>query len=911
MSKLLHCTECGQILQQPVTLACGSSVCLSCYRHLALPCPVRPAVAFSASLFAPAPHAADLAPALLRCPSSTCSKRVHRRFGNPGVDVVSLAIVSAATTLSPSLSSELLLQTLQKEVECCLCCSLFVQPVTAPCGHTFCRQCAIDARNRCRPACPVCRKPLPNDVFFRKRPTNKLIAKTVEWVKACTDTPLSRPPSSLRNSPSSSALQCFINSLPRYSPTQPPSGPPKLPKNQFIIPIFVSCKTIMPGIPCFMQLFEPRYRTMIAKILEINQKRGDEDCQWDSMVYGVCIKVPEKGLPYTGIKRRRSNNDSINSTISTSTTMVDKDEVTVVRPTVFASSSSVSMFSSASSSSCATVFANTTCARFGRSVFSSGASCPNLPSTYSSAPPSPWIIPCHTRVGCTSEYMDFGTALKLRSIRPIFDDPPPDHDPSTPDACRSGVSSVTPAVGEVGAQSTVVSTAGRTSSSSSTDTTNSSEYDYDDEDDEMDIDEDEEWGSQEGGDGETPLRSHSQLTNGSRRSSNRPNSSASHSAAPRSSPRAAATESPLPVLPNHQQQQQQQAQNQQQQHHPTAELSRYLVDGIGSWRFKVLERGVCDDGLNLALVERLEDLDFEDEECAGLDIVNAALAEKEDATDSPLSRPLEVCTMSECDCAASKRPKLSTASTPSTMDTLSTTKYQDASSMDYTHGSQLKGITRCTPTSSTSTTSATSATTPDTDNNYTCPMSEFFKSTHLSSFAKCMYSGVQYLACTKQPPFPFDIDEVTPLKLHDTPTTATTTNLIYSHTQNEYLQSLYTRLSTIVQEITTHLNTTFLNQQESTTSSITTAYANALHFKLIHGDVPSCTPNTSEAAEHLTYWVTNLLDLSEVCKNEILRHDLGGVDGRVEWVLGVVEEMRRLRGSGGQAMIGDLLKVKF
>ncbi|KAJ3026586.1 UNVERIFIED_CONTAM: hypothetical protein HDU68_005404 [Siphonaria sp. JEL0065] len=650
---------------------------------------------------------------------------------------------------------------------------------------------------------------------------------------------------------------------------------------------------------------------MIAKILEINQKRGDEDCQLDSMVYGVCVKVPEKGLPSSGIKRRRSNNDRLNAAISTSTSMVDKDEVTVVRPA--ASSSSASISSSASTSYCATPFANTACAGFGRSVFSSGASCPNLPSTYSSAPPSPWIIPCHTRVGCTSEYMDFGTALKLRSIRPIFDQPPPDHDPSTPDACRSGVSLVTPVVGEVPAQPTPMPTGGRTSSSSSTDTTNSSEYDYDDEDDEMDIDEDEEWGSQESGDEEIPFRPHSQLTNGSRRSSNRPNSSASHPAAPRSSPlRAATTASPLPFLPNHQHQQ---TQNQQQLRTSatTAIPSRYLVDGIGTWRFKVLERGVCDDGLNLALVERLEDMDFEDEECAGLDVVNAALAEKEDAANNPLRQPAEVCTMAECDCATSKKAKASAFATSisQTMDTMSTTKYQNTSSMDYTHELTVqlpKAKSRCT-TSSTSMTATTP--TPDTDNNYTCPMSEFFKSTHLSSFAKCMYSGVQYLACTKQPLFPFDIYEVAPSKPHEA---TTTTNLAYSQTQNEYLQSLYTRLSNLVQEITTHLNTAFLHQQESTgTTSITTAYANALHFKLIHGDVPSCIPNTaSEAAEHLTYWVANLLDLSEVSKNEILRHDLGGVDGRVEWVLGVVAEMKRVRcADGGEVKIGDLLKVKF
>ncbi|KAI9331882.1 hypothetical protein BDR26DRAFT_921959 [Obelidium mucronatum] len=928
---LLFCTHCRQPLTAPVTLPCGWSVCLGCLDALevggsAPDAAAAPASAPAHTLFGD-PHA--LAPRrLVRCPAPRgCGKRLHRRAAAAGVDVVAqklVALARAQTQTQTQTQAGDLLRAVAAEVECCLCCAVFAQPVTAPCGHSFCRQCAVETRNKCRPACPVCRQLLPGAVYFERRPTNKLIATTVEWVKACLNIPPVRPPV-LRHASSSSSLQCFLNSLPRCSPAQPPIGPPKLLKNQFIIPIFVSCKTILPGVPCFMQFFEPRYRRMILKLMEINRKRGDEECQLDSMVYGVCVKVPlEQNLnTVAGIKRRRSANSSA-------------DTIVVTGGDTLRNANS----NGRSSPACA--------ALFGRSVFG-GACCSSLPSTYSSAPESPWITPSATRPGSTSEYMEFGTALKLRSVRPIFDNPPPNHDPSTPDACRTGA----PATTNTTTTSGDTTLSGRNTSNSS----GSSEYYEDnDDDDDMDIDEEEEeeeegWSSS--GDEETPLRLSS--------SRSRPTVSSS------------APGQPLPSLPQQQRQHQQQ-QQQQQAKYTCPEPSRYLVDGIGSWRFKVLERGVCDDGLNLALVERIEDLDFEDEECVGLDVVNGAIdMDNQDISghggvgiDGKQNR--EVCTMAECDCSASKRAKTrpSTHSTSTTIyttssnqqDILSTAKYEEPKSTVTTAAAQNTSsiIPRGTTTSRLST-----VPTPDSADNYTCPMSEFFKSTHLSSFAKCMYSGVQYLACTKQPPFPFDL--TLPLEseslqqehhkhdhhehhyhhLHHHHHDAKTghlqlVNLRYSKTQAAYILSLYQQLSRLVQEIIGYLNASFLEQQQKMqqqqqqqqhdggpVSCPSTAYANALHFKLIHGDVPTlataaaaATSSGGDAAEALvelmTFWVANLLDVNEVVKNELLRDDIGGVDGRVEWVLHVVEELRRSRGGGDEGSgggIAGLLKVKF
>ena len=46
-----------------------------------------------------------------------------------------------------------------ESLECTVCLSVFVCPVTLACGHTFCRDCSEGALNRGRNSqCPLCRR---------------------------------------------------------------------------------------------------------------------------------------------------------------------------------------------------------------------------------------------------------------------------------------------------------------------------------------------------------------------------------------------------------------------------------------------------------------------------------------------------------------------------------------------------------------------------------------------------------------------------------------------------------------------------------------------------------------------------------------------------------------------------------
>lgn len=56
------------------------------------------------------------------------------------------------------------------DFECTLCCRLMWQPVTTPCGHSFCRTC-LDRCMDHTPACPLCKTSLEEVVFHDRHVT--------------------------------------------------------------------------------------------------------------------------------------------------------------------------------------------------------------------------------------------------------------------------------------------------------------------------------------------------------------------------------------------------------------------------------------------------------------------------------------------------------------------------------------------------------------------------------------------------------------------------------------------------------------------------------------------------------------------------------------------------------------------
>nr|XP_056715548.1 LON peptidase N-terminal domain and RING finger protein 3 [Euleptes europaea] len=142
------------------------------------------------------------------------------------------------------------------DLECSLCMRLFYEPITTPCGHTFCLKCL----ERCldhNPKCPLCKEGLSECLAMRKHCKNVLMEELI--AKYLPDELTER-------------RKLHEEEIAELS---------NLNKN---VPIFV-CTMAYPTVPCPLHIFEPCYRLMIRRCMETGTKQ-----------FGMCIGDPVKGF---------------------------------------------------------------------------------------------------------------------------------------------------------------------------------------------------------------------------------------------------------------------------------------------------------------------------------------------------------------------------------------------------------------------------------------------------------------------------------------------------------------------------------------------------------------------------------------------------------------------------------------
>ncbi|XP_041800577.1 LON peptidase N-terminal domain and RING finger protein 3-like [Chelmon rostratus] len=142
------------------------------------------------------------------------------------------------------------------DLECSLCMRLFYEPVTTPCGHTFCLQCL----ERCldhNPKCPLCKEELSEYLVKRQYCKTVLMENLISKYL----------PSELmeRQKIQQEEMAELSN----------------LNKN---VPIFV-CTMAFPTVPCPLHIFEPCYRLMIRRCMETGT-----NC------FGMCLGDNLKGF---------------------------------------------------------------------------------------------------------------------------------------------------------------------------------------------------------------------------------------------------------------------------------------------------------------------------------------------------------------------------------------------------------------------------------------------------------------------------------------------------------------------------------------------------------------------------------------------------------------------------------------
>lgn len=137
-----------------------------------------------------------------------------------------------------------LLQNTQREVDCQVCYSLMLDPVTTLCGHTLCRKCMARVLDHSL-HCPVCRRDLAMPPLLASQPNNATLANLLDGL--CPD---------------------LVAERRRASELEERGG-----HGPSSVPLFV-CTLGFPFQPTFLRIFEPRYKLMLRRAMETNRQFG-------------------------------------------------------------------------------------------------------------------------------------------------------------------------------------------------------------------------------------------------------------------------------------------------------------------------------------------------------------------------------------------------------------------------------------------------------------------------------------------------------------------------------------------------------------------------------------------------------------------------------------------------------------
>ncbi|KAL3879023.1 hypothetical protein ACJMK2_031340 [Sinanodonta woodiana] len=155
---------------------------------------------------------------------------------------------------SPNVDSSLVSK---EDFECSLCYRLLYQPVTTPCGHTFCCQCLYRCLDHCAD-CPLCKSSLVQYLAERRQ----TVTQSVEGIL---ENYFPEAYSERRKNHEDEMVELASMGVDK----------------QHDIPIFV-CTLAFPKVPCPLHIFEPRYRLMVRQCMESGTRQ-----------FGMCICVGE------------------------------------------------------------------------------------------------------------------------------------------------------------------------------------------------------------------------------------------------------------------------------------------------------------------------------------------------------------------------------------------------------------------------------------------------------------------------------------------------------------------------------------------------------------------------------------------------------------------------------------------
>ncbi|KAL4910467.1 hypothetical protein BDW74DRAFT_52279 [Aspergillus multicolor] len=130
----------------------------------------------------------------------------------------------------------------RNELDCQVCYALIIDPLTTPCGHTFCRSCVSMALSHSN-LCPICRRKLNMSLSVRSEQINRRLSDIVQTLLPDEVTSRRADLASDIDAVSDAKLPLAVVSL------------------------------AFPTMPIGLHIFEPRYRLMIQRVMENRSRK--------------------------------------------------------------------------------------------------------------------------------------------------------------------------------------------------------------------------------------------------------------------------------------------------------------------------------------------------------------------------------------------------------------------------------------------------------------------------------------------------------------------------------------------------------------------------------------------------------------------------------------------------------------
>jgi Lon protease-like protein/tetratricopeptide (TPR) repeat protein len=153
------------------------------------------------------------------------------------------------------------------DYECPLCIQPMVSPATTPCGHTFCRRCLDRALDH-NAVCPLCKSVTLSSYLAERREAMD------EFVDECMRRFIPDEYSEREKSVTAELMELAGISAARAEN----SGSIEEAESCSEVPIFV-CTISFPNVRCPLHIFEPRYRLMVRRTMEVGTRQFGMTCK--------------------------------------------------------------------------------------------------------------------------------------------------------------------------------------------------------------------------------------------------------------------------------------------------------------------------------------------------------------------------------------------------------------------------------------------------------------------------------------------------------------------------------------------------------------------------------------------------------------------------------------------------------